>query len=393
MAIERAMTEMANDATARFAVERDFAAVRSEWDDLADAVNAPPFSRAAWFETWWDAFGEGELVIATLRRGDALAAVLPLRRSAQRLEGLTNWHTPGYAATALDHEAERDLLEGVFSLPARRIDLNMLAPDLTELDAVRSSAETAGRPMLARTIMLPPYISLDGTWDEYEASLSRARRKSLRRSRRRLELLGDVTFEVLDGTTSGVADALRDVFAVERAGWKGEQGTAMSCAADTQRFYTGIAAWAASADMLRLAFLRLDGRPIACDYALEHAGRWYSMKAGYDEEFRRFGPGALLLHAELRHAFDVGLTSFDLLGDTDEFKSSWARERSERLMVQAFHNSVAGRLEHAALTAKNRARPAFRAVKSRFGAAGAIGSAAELLSSVSTASMTSATPL
>ena len=48
-----------------------------------------------------------------------------------------------------------------------------------------------------------------------------------------------------------------------------------------------MARWAAAKGWLRLAFLRLDGKPLAFDFGLNDGNTLYSLKTGYDEAYRR----------------------------------------------------------------------------------------------------------
>ena len=141
---------------------------------------------------------------------------------------------------------------------------------------------------------------------------------------------------------------LEDGFAVEASGWKGDNGTAIASGAETRQFYTGIARWAASRGWLRLAFLRLDGHPIAFQYGLEDGGTYYFLKGGYDAKYSRFSPGRLLLASLIERAFDNGLKRFDFGGADESFKREWANGRRELVHLQVFPPSVPGLIEWAA---------------------------------------------
>jgi len=165
--------------------------------------------------------------------------------------------------------------------------------------------------------------------------------------RRKLEQRGEVTFEVSDGRER--LDALLDEgFAVEAAGWKGTAGTAIASTAETERFYRGVAKWAAARGWLRLGFLRLGRRALAFDFAVEHAGVHSLLKTGFDPEFSRFGTGVILRYEMIARAFAEGLRCYDFLGDEAEWKLNWTTTVRERLRVQAFAPSIAGRAEWAA---------------------------------------------
>lgn len=351
------------------AIESAAEPLADEWEALADRAGAAPFLRPGWVTAWWAAFGAGDLQVLALRRDGRLAGVIPLRRSGRSLLSPANWHSPVFGPVAESPEAERELLRRTFALPVRSVDLRLLDASGGTLARALAAAREAGRLVLSRPLTRSPFVTLDGDWDAYERGLSRNRRKGVRRRLQGLDAQGAVSFEVANGETR--LDALlEEAFAVEASGWKGERGTAMASRSHTRRFYADLARWAARRGWLRLAFLRLDGRPLAFDLAFEHAGTWYSLKAGYELEYRRYAPGVLLTYETLRHAFASGLRRFELLGDVDEFKLGWTRAERvlERAWMRAFATSSAGRAEATLFHARERARPIARRIRERTGA-------------------------
>ena len=161
-----------------------------------------------------------------------------------------------------------------------------------------------------------PYVLL--TEDAWRPSSKR--RRELRR-RRLLEEIGDVTFEVHDG--SGPIEGLLDEgFAIEHSGWKSD--TAISRDASVEGFYRRVASWAADEGLLRLGFMRLAGKAIAFDLALEDARAHYLLKTGYVTELRRFGPGMLLRKEMIDIAARAGLERYEFTGDAEQWKMDWA---------------------------------------------------------------------
>jgi CelD/BcsL family acetyltransferase involved in cellulose biosynthesis len=186
-------------------------------------------------------------------------------------------------------------------------------------------------------------VAIDGDWEGYERTLGRKRCSDSRRRRRQLDEKGAVTFEVASG---GTLDALlAEGFAVEAAGWKGSDGTAIRASAATLAFYTDVARWAAERGWLRLAFLRLDGRALAFDLALEHAGVHYLLKTGFDPELREQAPGKLLRLHMLERAFRAGLRAYEFLGADEPWKREWTEATRPRVLVQAFCPSALGALD------------------------------------------------
>ena len=164
-----------------------------------------------------------------------------------------------------------------------------------------------------------------------------------------------MSFHIEDGGRD--LDALlAEGFSIEGSGWKERRGTAIASQERTRRHYTEIARWAARRGSLRLAFLRLDGRPVAFQFALEENRRYYFVKGGYATEYARFAVGKLLVRFTLEYAFSRHLDSYEFLGAADLWKLEWTDTVRERVLFEAFTRSPAGLLSRAMRTASVRGR-------------------------------------
>jgi CelD/BcsL family acetyltransferase involved in cellulose biosynthesis len=338
-------------------VSTDLDSLAFEWEQLAERVDGSPFLRPGWILPWLRAFGTGKPEAITVRRGDELAAVLPMQRKRGRLCSAANWHSPVFAPLVADQDAGDTLLDGLFGDGRPSVELNLLHGETDLLADIDRSARESGRLLIERPISACPVVDLAGSFEDYEQKLSRNRRRSLRRGRRALEAQGDLTFHVHEGL-EGLDHALEEILRVEASGWKGRRGSAIASQPETTRFYTEVARWAATCGWLRLSLLRLDGRAIACDYSIEFQGTCYSLKSGYDEDYRAFGPGALLLREQLRDCFERGVSSVELLGTEDSFKLSWTDRSCDRTRVHAFHRTPVGLAHWTRVAGRERLRPA-----------------------------------
>ncbi|MCF8707272.1 GNAT family N-acetyltransferase [Rhizorhapis sp. SPR117] len=142
--------------------------------------------------------------------------------------------------------------------------------------------------------------------DEYwETHIRGKKRKEIRRLQKRLKELGTMTSSTL--THVDDISAWCDAFlALELAGWKGVEGTAMACnPADAAFFRDCIASAFAdgTVDFLRLDF---DGKPIAMLVNFLMGEGAFSFKIAFDETMARFSPGVLIEIDNLRHVLDSG---------------------------------------------------------------------------------------
>ncbi len=324
-----------------------FAALEAEWDGLARALAAGPFVRPGWLGAWWSAFGRAEPAVLAVRREGALAAVLPLQRRRGSLRSASNWHSASSGLLAADAGAAQALGQGLFAAAPRSVAVSFLDPSEPGLPELVAAAAAARYRTLRRVVERPPFTSLEGSWDTYHASLGKNLRADVGRRLRRLREAGDFALELHDGSER--LDALLDEgFAVEASGWKGAEGTAIVSRPETRVFYTEAARWAAGQGVLQLAFLRLDGAAIAFHLNLVAEGVHYHVKGGYDPAYQQFSPGKVLHRLLLERAFSEGLRRYDFLGADEPYKLQWANDARELVLVQAFRNSPAGLVAHAA---------------------------------------------
>lgn len=319
-----------------------------DWDELADRTGAPPFLRPGWIGAWWGAFGGGTLELLALRREGRLAGILPLYRRGAVIRSTTNVHASMFEPLAEDEVAAEELARALFSRGARRVSVFYLAPGGPGLRALRRAAGAARYRLIEGTHERSPYIEIAGDWDAYRARLDTKLLSEVRRRRRRLEAEGRLSLEVADGGER-LHELLEEGLRVEAAAWKGAVGTSISSSPETRRFYSEAAAWAAGRGLLRLAFLRLDGRPLAFDYCLEDGGAHYLVKTGYDPEHRGHAPGVMMRHDMIARAFSAGLSSYEFLGHDDSWKLRWTETCRERVVARAFAPSPAGVLNWASV--------------------------------------------
>jgi len=316
-------------------------AVARDWDELADRVQAAPFLRPGWVGAWWRAFGTGRVEIVTLRRGDRLAALVPLHRRAGRVRSMSNWHSPQFGVLAEDADAARELTAALFARRPVELAFGFIDRTRPEVAMYRATAAGTGYRVLERTLERSPYVAVGGTWEAFTRTLSRNRRSQLGRRRRRLEDLGRLELDVVDGRER-LEELLAEAFRVEASRWKSASGTAITSRPETRRFYGEVARWAADRGWLRLAFLRLDGRPLAVQYLLEADGVQYALKGGYDAGFERCSPGVLILLALLERAFSTEVECFAMGGGDEDYKTAFASGHDDLVLLQAFAPSAAG---------------------------------------------------
>lgn len=129
------------------------------------------------------------------------------------------------------------------------------------------------------------------------APLSRSRSKALRQKRRRLAEQGKVccTHAVHPVSFGAV---LEEFLALEASGWKGQsasRGRAILRHRALSGFFRDALTALSARGLADIAVLRSGGRPVAMQVTLISGPTAFTWKTAYDEAFRTFGPGLLLL--------------------------------------------------------------------------------------------------
>ena len=309
-----------------------------------------PFLHRGWYEAWVKGFGtEGILEWLEVENGE-----LPLVVDGRVGRAPANTHTHLYGPAAASEGAERELARLLAERRFERVLMPYMDPGTAFVDECRKLWPRRIEHVMQRS----PYVSLEsGDIDAWRAGLERKFRKELARLRRRLSELGELTFDFGDDLSD-----LDEGFRLEASGWKLEAGTAIVQKPQRVAFYRALAEWARSEGMLQLAFVRLDGRPIAFDFCLADGTSVYALKGGYDPELRKHGPGFVLTEEGIARAFAAGAQTYELLGDADEYKLNFTSLTRERIHFEGFSGSPRGRARHLART---RVRPLVKRLRER----------------------------
>jgi CelD/BcsL family acetyltransferase involved in cellulose biosynthesis len=312
----------------------------AEWWDAQPLVRQIPFLNTRILGCWEEGFDEpgSRLHVALLHRDRHLVAALPLYESRGRLRTLSQ-----------EHASSTDIVTGddgevIDELP-RWLDTLRVA----HLYRVRSESPiVAALPShprwLVQRVLRGPYVDLRGWPDPSRPRPSSNFLKGLRRRRRRLEEIGDVTY--VDHQSPNEVGAILDRgLRMEAAGWKGERGVATLQVPTHERWFRSVAEVAESEGWLRLSTLHLDDRLIAWSYDLVYEGRRHGLIAAYDEspDVSLLSPGNLLVDEILTHSAAAGLDRYEFGNGDHAWKYDWTAEERHVYDLLVFGSGITGR--------------------------------------------------
>jgi CelD/BcsL family acetyltransferase involved in cellulose biosynthesis len=308
----------------------------NEWRALLeDSHYDEPFYRPEWIAAYVRAFAPGKtVVVATARSNGRLIAILPLVREtafvggipARKLRAAGNVHTCRFDLVHRNHvgdTAVSAIWNALRSIPGWDVlELSNVPIDGAAGDLVRL-ARTQGYAAHVTRGITSPYLSLphgEGSFENLVNRLDTKFRSNLRRRLRKLQMSGPVRL-----VSAKTADEhLARFYALERAGWKGTDRSAVACNGATRQFYDEVAEQAQNSGQLCLYALECAGRAAAMYYGLRCGARYYLLKTAYDESLRECSPGQVITHEVLRALTADRCSEFDFLGVHTDWKRDWA---------------------------------------------------------------------
>jgi CelD/BcsL family acetyltransferase involved in cellulose biosynthesis len=129
---------------------------------------------------------------------------------------------------------------------------------------------------------------------EFGVKKSGSTRKKLRQDWNRLSSLGAVDV-VNSRNPADVEPAFETFLVMEKASWKGEQGTALLSDSNDAAFVRRLLHNLAARGDASVALLRVDGEAVAAQVLMYCGSTAYTWKTAYDAKFSKYSPGTLLV--------------------------------------------------------------------------------------------------
>jgi CelD/BcsL family acetyltransferase involved in cellulose biosynthesis len=327
---------------ARFCEEE--ALIRA-WRRLEEQASLPMQSHAFASALAPTLLADTHIQVFFVPEGDEVAALLPLCREPRYF---ARWTMVGAAdvcepddALYRTPDAARLLAEAIVR-DGRALEADRVPAGSEMIPALRAALRGKGW-MSVRPAIPTPTIKLDERWKDPGSRFNSGRRSDFRRAARRASELGQVAFEILS-PGPGEFDALFDeAIQVEARSWKLEAGTAIAVDHAKENCFRHYFRSACEQGNFRIAFLRIDGRAVAMQMALESLDRYWLLKIGFDEAFERCSPGTLLMLHTIGWAANRELRAYELLGNLEPWIAQfWTREQHECVWVRAYPFNARG---------------------------------------------------
>jgi CelD/BcsL family acetyltransferase involved in cellulose biosynthesis len=337
-----------------------------EWNELSDnAVEDQPFFRPAWVQAYLRAFEpQARVLLITARLNGLLVLILPLieelasfkKIPVRRLRVPVNYCASRFDAVRRSGPEGEKAIEATWEYLCKLKSWDLLLfRDALEGSTVGLIADCAQKKgfRIHRVPDRPsPFIPVpSGPAGFAKIPPNSKLRSQLKQARSRIQALGQLRFSC---STRADQSALERFYRLELRGWKGnsERGLAV-LKTGTQGFYDEVARSAAQHGSFTLYSLELNDNLIAAHFSLTSQVRCYSPRVAYDEHFKSFAPGHLIVSEIIGDCAKRGISGFDITGQDQPWKLKWTSECRK----VSHHYIFKGHLGYLAHTVGSRVRP------------------------------------
>lgn len=299
-----------------------------EWQPLlARDPNTHIFATPEWHRLWWEEFGAGKsLLFLTMRRGEDLAAIVPLYRKEEEgrcilrfVGGIDLTDYLGPICSLEDRLPVADaLVEWLASTDVEwdELDAHNMPVPFGFAEFLVERADEAGFAFALEQEETAALLPLPADWEGYLASLESKERHELKRKRRRLgKDHPDAAFRT---TTEGTLAKDLEVFVQMHRGAEGHKGDFMRPAITT--FFERIARTTMALGWLRMDFLEIGDRAVASTFGFECGDKFYLYNSAYEPELARLSPGLILVSELVKEYVQRKFSIFDFLRGPERYK-------------------------------------------------------------------------
>lgn len=332
---------------------QDDALIRG-WERLETRAFLPTLSHAFTAALSRTFLANVDIEVFLIRISDIIAALLPLCRDRRyfarwRMMGAQEVFEPTDALC--ENPEATQLLADALARQSRPLWFDRIPATSLLIPALKTAMSGRGWISLRPGAQCPT-ITLDDRWKNPESCFNARRRSDFRRAARKASEFGEVSYEVRSPGPGDFDAVFDEAIRVELCSWKKEAGTAIASDHTKEKFFRDFFRAACEKRTLRMAFMRIDGQPVAMQMAVEFSDRYWLFKIGYDQAYGKCSPGTLLMLHTLAYAASRDLRAYELLGNVEPWIAElWTAEQHDCVRLRTYPWNVRGVIALAADTA------------------------------------------
>jgi CelD/BcsL family acetyltransferase involved in cellulose biosynthesis len=329
----------------------DFRSIKTEWNNLLNASkDRNIFLTWDWNYIWYKHFhANKELSLLIFIDGSEIQGIIPLirRKLTFRMINYTIFENMGipnsdYGGIIVSDNCKE--VTQIFDLFAKFIKNNKLLVRMDEIPENikiykelnnRLSANDISIFVKQQPLSYCPYLSLEGSWEEYRRKLNRKFRKDIERNARKFEREnGKIHFR----KSSSIEELENDfnIFLNLQRKKRDNKGYPQIKNQEECFLFDIVKNFFAN-NWLNLSFLEVDGIAISSSLAFEYNNIYYYYLNAFDPSYHSYSIGKVHNFYILNDLFNRGLSELDFMRGDEAYKSIWTPSRriNERIIAYA----------------------------------------------------------
>lgn len=305
------------------ALDGDLAA---SWDALNADRGDLPFLAAYVMTAALKEFGGGQERLLVGHDAQGMAAMLILQR--KRFFEWETFQPSQIPLGAWVARKELSLLNVVRSCQ-RNLSGLCLVFGVTQVDPLLAPREAMdAKDSLTTDYIDTAWVEIEGSFADYWNARGKNLRQNMKKQRNKLASEGiATTFHCLT-KSEDMAEAVARYGALESAGWKAQQGTAIHPDNAQGRFYTAVLEQACAKNGGLIYEYMFNNQPVAINLCMQRGAMLIILKTTYDETIKTFSPAFLLLQEALEPLFAEGrIGRMEFFGKVMEWHTRWTDKR------------------------------------------------------------------
>lgn len=282
--------------------------------------------------SWWETYGRGrELLVLLAKKDSELVGIAPLTVTTHRSFGLKSRTVEFFGSLRSDYSdfiigSDKEIILDAFykylsSIADRwdAISLSQIPESSSTIELSESLLRTSGMPFSVGNGVSCSVILLEGRGQEVLRQ-GFLRHATLRKHMNRLRRLGEPKYGHAADVEEGLS-YLDVLFQQHINRWDNTLTPSVFYNEQPRKFYRLLVKFLLPAGWMRLAYLDLNGHPIATFLGFEYNGSMSQHSASFDTMYSRYSPSWVTNYYAVQYCLEHKLRDFDLLRGMEHYKS------------------------------------------------------------------------
>jgi CelD/BcsL family acetyltransferase involved in cellulose biosynthesis len=329
--------------------QSEFSSLKGDWAALLKKSKSDTvFLTWEWMYTWWECFkGNKQLFILAVHDEDEnLVGLAPLCMDKKKISiipvlnyikflgtmPISSDHLDFIICQGREREALMAIVKYLFQESKWNLCLLSNIP-ITSLTGKLFREIIGNKPFQSEVSQVCPYITLSTRIEDFQSSLSRNMRNTIKRRRRNLQKKYNGFELVIWESPDEINGAMERLFELHEKRWMVVKHKGNFVRNDVREFHKKIARLFLGADMLRLYFLRVRGEYVATLYTFKYNNKLFYYQGGWDPEWSGDRVGSVLTSLVIEDAIEKGYSEYDFLRGTEDYKTLLTDKKREEMNI------------------------------------------------------------